>query len=659
MAFCEQVLREGARRAEATNTPLPDLLLGQRYGLTNAELFILWLALVPCVEPSARGWLQPLLPRDAAPEVSVSLCFRLLCEGRGDKVNLLAALSPQGRLLGSGLLRRVRAGHNPLDDLLIPHEQVVHCFCGQRAVSASAATLAASLTSTLTLDMIQAPPRVHTLRQLIDSFQARAPLSDLPALSDGGMGFAPGALFLLHGPAGSGRATTLKALAGTLGRRLLRIDGDLLAAMSVRDAAAAIDDLCLEGELFGDLLCVHEAGSLMEHDSKLAPLFARALSRRAVVVVLCAQGAEGNRVAGPLSPFALFSCRVGDTPSTPGPQLWQANLPSPLVSLRDVSFAALSQRITLTPIQVRKATTLAYLLADPSPDAADPDDARVALTAPLLERAAREQIPRSIGAMATVTEPSLSFDDLVVDDDTHEQILEIIAAARHRRVVLNEWGVGARIQRGTGIVVLFDGDPGTGKTHAAEVIASTLGLSLVRINIASIVDKYIGETEKNLTEIFSSARPDTSLLLFDEADSLFSKRTSDVSKSTDRYSNMNINVLLQLIERYEGVAVLTTNLKKAIDPAFERRFTYKIHFNLPDAPQRERLWQYLLPTSVQVGEVIDYERLSSIEMSGGEIKNAILLACYYCVRHQHLLTNDSLYDAASREAAASGRMVRR
>ena len=181
----------------------------------------------------------------------------------------------------------------------------------------------------------------------------------------------------------------------------------------------------------------------------------------------------------------------------------------------------------------------------------------------------------------------------------------------------------------------------------------------MRINIATMVDKYIGETEKNLTTIFEQARPDMQLLLFDEADSLFTKRTSNVSKSNDRYSNMSINVLLQLVERYEGVSILTTNLKNAIDPAFERRITYKVYFPMPKKPERERLWRYMCPPDIKTAEPIDYEWLSDLELSGGEIKNAVLTAAFRAATKGVLLDSEILYDSGVSEASAAGRVMRR
>jgi SpoVK/Ycf46/Vps4 family AAA+-type ATPase len=314
----------------------------------------------------------------------------------------------------------------------------------------------------------------------------------------------------------------------------------------------------------------------------------------------------------------------------------------------------------VAPWQIRKAVTLSYYQGYPKHFFDQPKNGPnpVVVSTSLLSEAARGQVSKSIGTLAIVSEPKLALDDLIVDEHTLAGIEEIIGAVRHRHQVLTQWRVGSRIQSGTGIVALFDGDPGTGKTHSAGVLAGVLGLSLVRVNIAGVVDKYIGETEKNLSRIFERVRPDISLLLFDEADSMFTKRVSDVTRSTDRYSNMNVNALLQLVEHYEGITILTTNLKRAIDPAFERRFTFKLHFGLPATQQRRRLWEYLLPSNLPHLGDVDYGKLAELELSGGEIKNAILLGCYQAARDGELVNTEHLFNAGVREATATGRVVR-
>jgi SpoVK/Ycf46/Vps4 family AAA+-type ATPase len=179
--------------------------------------------------------------------------------------------------------------------------------------------------------------------------------------------------------------------------------------------------------------------------------------------------------------------------------------------------------------------------------------------------------------------------------------------------------------RGRAITALFDGDSGTGKTFSCEVIAAEVGLPLMRVNVSSLVDKYIGETEKNLTRVFTQAQAQGGILFFDEADALFGTRT-DVSRAQDRYANLETNLLLQLMEQFSGVVLLTTNLKKNIDQAFMRRIMFKVYFDTPEEPERERLWRTILGSS-KFADDVDFRRLAKVfELSGGSIRAALLRA---------------------------------
>ncbi|MFT5434244.1 MAG: SpoVK/Ycf46/Vps4 family AAA+-type ATPase, partial [Myxococcota bacterium] len=243
-------------------------------------------------------------------------------------------------------------------------------------------------------------------------------------------------------------------------------------------------------------------------------------------------------------------------------------------------------------------------------------------------------------------------------EETSSQIGEILAAARSRSTVFQEWGFGAKLNKGRGLSALFDGEPGTGKTLCAEILAAELGLTLYRINVANVVSKYIGETEKNLTRIFKEADDSHCMILFDEADSLFSQRT-DVKSVHDKYSNMEINVLLQLMERYDGLVVLTTNLKKSIDKAFERRLGFKVSFPFPDAEYREEIWRHIIPSTAPVADDLDFWVLGrSFELSGGSIKNAILRAAYRAAAAQRAISQNDLVEAAKYECAAAGKLYR-
>ena len=245
--------------------------------------------------------------------------------------------------------------------------------------------------------------------------------------------------------------------------------------------------------------------------------------------------------------------------------------------------------------------------------------------------------------------PSFVWPDLVVTPPQMETLRQIASHVRHRATVYERWGFAAQSARGLGLAVLFAGDSGTGKTMAAEVLARELGLELFRIDLASVVSKYIGETEKNLARIFDAAEDGGAILLFDEADALFGKR-SEVKDSHDRYANIEINYLLQRMEAYRGLAILTTNLKSSLDKAFMRRIRFVVQFPFPDESMREQLWRLQLPAKAPQAP-IDYAALARAPLSGGHIRAAALQAAFAAAARGQAIDNALLTQALRGEFA--------
>jgi SpoVK/Ycf46/Vps4 family AAA+-type ATPase len=241
------------------------------------------------------------------------------------------------------------------------------------------------------------------------------------------------------------------------------------------------------------------------------------------------------------------------------------------------------------------------------------------------------------------------FEDLVLPDPVMAQLREIGSQLRLRERVYGEWGFGARGTRGQGIAALFTGDSGTGKTLAAEAIANEAGLDLYRVDLASTVSKYIGETEKNLARLFDAAEASGAVLLFDEADALFGKR-SEVKDSHDRYANIEVAYLLQRIETYRGLAILTTNLKSALDRAFLRRLRFVVTFPFPDAALRARIWQRALPPAAPV-QGLDFAQLGRIKVAGGSIRNIALGAAFLAAARPGPIDGQCIAAAARAEFA--------
>lgn len=244
-------------------------------------------------------------------------------------------------------------------------------------------------------------------------------------------------------------------------------------------------------------------------------------------------------------------------------------------------------------------------------------------------------------------EPRASWDDLVVPEQQRAILRQIVAHVRQRGTVYRRWGFDVLLRRGLGVTALFAGPSGTGKTLAAEVIAGELGLDLFVIDLSQVVSKYIGETEKNLRRVFDAAERGGAVLLFDEADALFGKR-SEVKDSHDRYANLEVSYLLMRMEAYRGLAVLTTNLKQALDQAFMRRIRFVVDFPFPTPPERAEIWQKVIPAEVPVKDLA-FDRLAQLTVAGGSIRNIALSAAFLAADEESPLQMRHLLAASRTE----------
>ncbi|MFP3507258.1 ATP-binding protein [Burkholderia sp. SIMBA_062] len=272
--------------------------------------------------------------------------------------------------------------------------------------------------------------------------------------------------------------------------------------------------------------------------------------------------------------------------------------------------------------------------------------------------ALRVRAQQHFGALAQRIEPRRRLDDLIVGEPLLEQLREILAAMRQRETLL-EQGFAAKIAYGTGISALFYGDSGTGKSMAAEVLAAEMGRDLIRVDLSTVVNKYIGETEKNLSKIFDMATADTGVLLFDEADALFGKR-SEVKDAHDRHANIEVSYLLQRLEHYPGLVVLSTNNRGHLDDAFTRRLTFMTRFESPDATLRERMWRSIWPQHVAVSEDIDWTHFArNVELTGAGIRNVALLASWLAAEREREVRASDIERAIRRELGKTGRIMPR
>lgn len=274
-----------------------------------------------------------------------------------------------------------------------------------------------------------------------------------------------------------------------------------------------------------------------------------------------------------------------------------------------------------------------------------------------LYAASRLQSNRNLAALARQITPHYQWADIVLPTDRLQQLREVCNHVKYRARVFDDWGFEGKLALGKGLNVLFAGPSGTGKTMAAEIVAGELGLDLYKIDLSTVVSKYIGETEKNLARIFSEAETSNAILFFDEADALFGKR-SEVRDSHDRYANLEIAYLLQRMEEYDGVVILATNLRKNMDDAFVRRMHFTVEFPFPDEQHRRRIWEQIWPHSTPRDVQLDLDWMARrFELAGGSIRNIALAAAFLAADNGAVVNMSHLIHATKREYQKMGKVV--
>jgi len=325
-------------------------------------------------------------------------------------------------------------------------------------------------------------------------------------------------------------------------------------------------------------------------------------------------------------------------------QLWNDAL-GPQASTFNGKVEAVASHFSLSASKIyaaaAQALSLSNDLEEPESGASQTPDADREVSVSLWNACRLQAQPRLEG-LAQRVEPAAKWDDLVLPEKQRHILRQIAIHVRHRAKVYETWGFASKSSRGVGISALFAGPSGTGKTMAGEVLANELHLDLYRIDLSQVVNKYIGETEKNLRRVFDAAEEGGVILLFDEADALFGKR-SDVKDSHDRYANIEVSYLLQRMEDYRGLAILTTNRRDALDPAFLRRLRFVVEFPFPEAAQRADIWRRIFPQQTPT-EGLRIDRLARLNAAGGHIRNIALGAAFLAadagepVRMSHVLS---------------------
>lgn len=638
------VLNQTDLNTHSSNFPMPEKLdrLIRAFSLSQFEASILVIALAPELDLKYERLYAYLQDDVSKKRPSVDLALNLVCSSGLEKMQRRIHFATDAPLIAHGLVHLI-ADTNQAQPPLLAHylkldDQIVSFILNEPSIDKRIA-------SACNLTFPAGNLRSNTIINGVEK--------DLPALAKKSIEAGKPLWLYFQGPDTTSKTALAENLANQLGMPILQID---LARLL--NAAADFKTACRitlrEAWLKGAILYLYEYDTLRESEHATAhQQFLTQLAQMNGIVIL-----SGIAPWIPLEqgPKGILSIKFDLPDFSQRLKIWENTLRAQQIKLSKMEIESLAGRFRLTPSQITDvvitATNQAQLQTFNSSESNQPHTVLDGLFA-----AARIQTRHILAKLTQHIEPRSHWNDLVLPEDAMTQLKEITAQYLHRETVFETWGFGHKISYGKGINVLFAGSSGTGKTMAAEVLTSQLGLDLFRIDLSGVVSKYIGETEKNLDKIFTTAENANAILFFDEADALFGKR-SDVKDSHDRYANLEISYLLQKMEQYEGIAILATNLRQNLDEAFVRRLAFIVQFPFPDETMRRRIWAGIWPANVPLAEDVNLDTLAKqLKLSGGNIKNVALSAAFLAATDGQIVTPEHIQRAAQREFQKIGKSL--
>jgi hypothetical protein len=596
------------------------------FDLSPFDLDLVLVALAPEVDRRYERVYAYLQDEVSRKQPSVDLDLDLCCASADERVPRRAHFGADAPLLRHRLMSLLPDPHQSAPTLLNHYlkldEQIVDALLGQGGLDRRLASFCRLIDPSATPDTPGVPPALLGLQPAWrGAHAARHPLR-----------------IYLHGPPGSTTLPAAEAIAADLDLRLLH--ADLAQAVAAGGDLDRTLGILLREAWFHDALLYLEGLDALRGATQSAAF--DGLLRRLVAdpsLVLLAGSLPWPATSIPVQMLVVPFPRPDFNQRR---ALWQTALAATGRAVPRPELDELAARFRLTPAQI---TNAAVQLQHREP------------TRDLLFAAARAQTGPALDGLAHKLTPLHTWDDLVLTADALVALREIGQRVAYDQRVLGEWGFGRKLSLGRGVSALFAGPSGTGKTMAAEVLAADLGLDLYRIDLSTIVSKYIGETEQNLERVFAGAENANVILFFDEADAIFGRR-SEVRDSHDRYANLEIAYLLQRMEQYEGLAILATNLRENLDEAFVRRLQFIINFPFPDEPQRLRLWELHLPAETPRDDDLDLAYLAKrFRLSGGSIKNVTLAAAFLAAAEDRPIGQRHLLQALRREHQKMGMVL--
>jgi AAA+ superfamily predicted ATPase len=626
----------------AAGLVLPLVRLTEIFSLSGIESDALLLSVAPEIDVRFETLCSYAQNDVTRKRPTAGLILRLVGTSATERLRLRALFSAKGRLLSIPLVRfsdeAAERDSSLLSRAVKPEERIIDYLLEQAEFDARLRSFTKFVEPTRPLASLYFPGElVANLRQAASALREK------------------GGILFFHGDAGAGKCAAANALSAEAGRRLVVADARRIPSAG---APATLGLLQREARLReANLLLTHSEAWLGEDNGQrhLPQTLCESLAGSMVscdrVLFVASESQWPVAESAMNCAWAQFEFPVPGFPDRV--RLWEETIEAAGANAQSGMAAALANQFVLTGGQIlgagRMVKTHAILRGRNGS----------ALTRANFEAAARAQSNQALRRRAQKIDAVHEWRDLVLPPRTLQQLREVCAAEKYRSQIFTEWGFDRRLLQGKGLNVLFCGQSGTGKTMSAGIVARELGLDLYKIDLSSVVSKYIGETEKHLNQIFHEAQSSNAILFFDEADAIFGKR-SEVKDAHDRYANIEVAYLLQKMEEYEGIVILATNFRKNIDDAFTRRIHYIVEFPFPETQYRERIWRSLVPASAPLNEDVDFGFLArQFELTGGNIRNVALVAALLAAEEGGKICMEHFVLATARELQKMGKLPSR
>lgn len=630
--------------------------LHQTFGLSDFDLGILAIALAPELDRRYERLYAYLQDDVRCKRPTVDLCLNLLCCSSVEKLTRRSHFTAQSPLIRQGLLYLIPDPSQPDSPLLAQaiklDPQVIHLLLQIKELDDRLTVCCEWVTPKIRFQDLPFPPAIAQALPVLlqDSWTDEQPLR-----------------LYFHGSDHTGKRRVAEAIAHFLKVPLILVNVVQLVRLKA-EFVPTLNVMLREAVLQNALLYFEGIEALQTSDQEAHyQSFVHLLAYHAKITIFAGERASLTSITHRVNSGGVLSIAFPMPDFEQRQWYWSQSLQDANISLDAADITVLSDRLKLTADQIATAVATAQhqhiwrtvaidKAASPSP-ISSPQTLSQRLSVSDLFAAALQISSQNLDGLCRQIQPRYCWDDLVLPTAQKSLLQEICNQIKYQNLVQTEWGFDRWQSSDRGLSVMFAGPPGTGKTMAAEVIAQELKLDLYKIDLSQIVSKYIGETEKNLNQIFTAATNANAILLFDEADALFGKRT-EIKDAHDRYANLEVSYLLQKMEEYEGLAILTTNLRSNMDEAFVRRLRFIIEFPFPTEQQRQQIWRRAFPDLAPCNPSVDFAFLAdSFELSGAAIRNIALAAAFLAATEHQPIEMNHITQAIRREYQKMGKIL--